>query len=77
MLAGGEPGALDQRLKLSPSDLRVEAAAETAISRGDDPLAADKVGEPQDPLGDEFGVLDDIGGVTDDPRQNQLVVWEA
>ena len=45
-----------------------------AIGRGDDPLPADDVGETNDPLGDEFGMLDDIGGVTDDPGQDQLVV---
>src|SRR5215831_5799555 len=73
-LAGGESGAFDERLELGPSDLRVNAAAEATVGRGDDPLLADEVGKPDDPVGDELGVLDDVGGVTDDPRQDQLVV---
>ena len=59
---GGEPGAFNERLELGPRDLRVNAATEAAIGRGDDPLPADDVGETNDPLGDEFGMLDDIGG---------------
>jgi hypothetical protein len=65
-LSGGEFRALRQRLELGPGDLPVNATAETAIGRRDDPLATDEVGEADDPLGDKFGVLDDVGGVADD-----------
>jgi hypothetical protein len=67
---------LRQRFELGPSDLRMHSAAETAIGGGDDPLPADEVGEANNPLGDEFGVLDDVGGVADDPWQDQLVVGQ-
>src|SRR3954468_2894279 len=50
--------------------------AEPAISRGDDPLAPDKIGETLDAVGNEFGMLDDICSVTDHTRQDQLVVRE-
>jgi len=52
----------------------VNAAAEPAIGRGDDPFAADEVGKTQDALGDQLGMLNDIGGVADDTRQDQLAV---
>jgi hypothetical protein len=52
-LAGGEPGAFNESLELGPRDLRVNAATEAAIGRGDDPLAADEIREPDDAVGDE------------------------
>src|SRR3954453_19825254 len=73
-LARGERSTLDQRFELCPGDLRMDAAAETAIGRGDDPLPADQVGKTKDALGDEVGVLDDIGGVADNAGQDHLVV---
>ena len=43
-----------------------------AVGSGDDVLAADDLGEPHDPLGDQFGVLHQVGGVTDDARNEDL-----
>ncbi len=54
----------------------MDAAAETAIGRGDDALAADQVGKAQDALGDQFRVFNDIGGMADDTGQDQFVVGE-
>ena len=48
--------------------------AETAVGRGDDPLPADQVREAKNALGDELGVLDDIGGVADHAGQNHPAV---
>ena len=39
---------------------------EAAVGAGDDVLAADQLGEPHDALGDQLGMLDDVGGVADD-----------
>src|ERR1700757_1106837 len=75
-LTGGERGALCQRFELGPGDLWMDAAAETAIGRRNDPLFADKVRKPDDALRDEFGVLDDIGGVADDARQDQFTIGQ-
>ena len=49
-------------------------AAETAVGRGDHPLAADQIGEPLDPLGHQLRVFDHIGGVADDSWQDQFAV---
>ena len=68
--------ALRQRLELRPGDLRMNAPAEPAVGRSDDPLPADEVGEAQDALGDQLRMLDHVGGVADDARQHQLVVGQ-
>jgi len=65
---------LRQRFELGPGDVRVDAPAEPAIGRSDDPLAADQPRKAQDAVGNQLGVLDDVGRVTDDPRQDQLAV---
>jgi hypothetical protein len=75
-LAGGEGRALRQCFELGPGDLRMDAAADPAIGRGDDALPADEIRKPNNALGDEFGVLDDVGSMTDDAGQDQLVVGE-
>src|ERR1700674_2739944 len=67
---GGELRALRERLELRPGDLWVHAAAEPAVGRGDDVLAAYRLGEADDPVGDQFGVLDQVGRVADDARQD-------
>ena len=51
-------------------------AAEPALGRGDDPLAADQVREAQDTVADQLGMLDDIGRVADDSGQDQLAVGQ-
>src|SRR5262245_56583062 len=69
-LLAGEPRALCERFELRPHDGGMNAAMEralreAAVGPGDDVLAAEKLGEPHDPLGDERGMLDDVSGVTD------------
>ena len=64
---GGECRTLNQRFKLGPGDVGVDAAAEPAIGRGNDPLATDEVGKAQDAIGDQLGVFDNIGRVADNP----------
>src|SRR5579872_1109294 len=54
---GGELRALRERLELGPGDLRVHASAEPAIGRGDDVVAADRLGEVDDPVRHELGML--------------------
>src|SRR5947208_1536908 len=71
---GGEPRALDQGAKLGPGDLRMHASAEAAVRPGDDIVAADCAGETHDPLGDQLRVLDQIGGVADDARQQYFAI---
>jgi hypothetical protein len=52
----------------------MDASAEAAIGAGNDILAAHHLSEGQDAVGDEFGVLDDVGGVADDTRDQDLAV---
>ena len=54
----------------------MDAAAEPAIGRGDDALAADEFGEADDALGDQLRMLDHVGGVADDARQDELAVGQ-
>ena len=44
------------------------------IGSTDHILAPDNPAKPDDALRHQFGMLDDIGGVADDTRQDQLVV---
>jgi hypothetical protein len=52
----------------------MDTAPEAAIGRRDDTFPADNIGEPKQPLGDEFGMFHHVGGVTDNARQNELAV---
>jgi hypothetical protein len=52
----------------------VDAAAEAAVGGRDDVLPAGRVGEPDDPLRDELGMLGDVGGVGDHAGQDDLDV---
>src|SRR4051812_23861513 len=66
----GKAGAFDQRFELRPHDLRMHAGKvghlrEAAVRACDHVLAPDEAGQPDDALGDEFGMLDDVGGVAD------------
>src|SRR5205807_10536238 len=65
-----EPGARHQSLELSPHDGRVDATVkwplrEAAIGSRDHSFAADEPREANHALGDEFGMLHDIGRMTD------------
>ncbi len=69
-----DSGALRQGPELRPRDLRMAAQAQPAIGRRDDPLPPDDVREPLDSLGDEVGMLDQRGRVTDDAGREDLVI---
>ena len=62
---------------LTPHDVRVDLhapgeGAEAAIDTRDDVLAADDRGVTLDPLGDQLGVLDEVGGRVDHPGHEHL-----
>jgi hypothetical protein len=69
---GREPGAGDERFELGPDELRMNSAAEAAIRAGNDVLAPRDPGEIEDAVGDDLGMLDDVGGVADDTRNQDL-----
>ena len=75
-LARGQGGALGQRFELGPRDLRMDAAAEAAVGGGDDPLPADRAREARDALRHQLRMLDDVGGVAHDARQDDLVLGQ-
>src|SRR5580692_12565400 len=61
-------GAVGERLELDPDDAGVDLAGrgeagEAAIGAGGDVLAPDRLREAADPLGDQFGMLDDVRGM--------------
>jgi hypothetical protein len=64
-LFGRDRGAVAQGAQLGPGDLRMDAAAEAAVGAGDNVFAADDVSELGDAIGNQFRVLDEIGGVAD------------
>src|SRR5262245_35524201 len=72
-LPGGETGPFCQSGKLEPGDTGMgivkphSGGGKPAISAGDNVLTPNQSGEPHDAFGDEFGVLDQVRGVTDDP----------
>src|SRR5581483_6845871 len=73
-LAACHRRALSERFELCPGASGMDAAAESAIGGGDDPLAADAFGETNDALSDQLRMFDDIGGVTDRSGQNDLAL---
>ena len=73
----GDARAFGQGFQLRPHDGGMDAAREralreAAIGAADHVVAPDDPGKPYDALGDEFWMLDDIGGVTDHPRDQDL-----
>src|SRR5262245_13083122 len=64
--------AIAQGAELGPSDLRMNAATQAAVGAGDDVFPADEFSELNNPIGDQFGVFDQIGGVADDTRNQDL-----
>ena len=54
----------------------MDAPAEAAIGAGNDVLAPHDLGESQDAVGDELGVLDDVGGMADDTGDQDLPVGQ-
>src|SRR5690606_25211406 len=69
---GGDARPLGERLDLRPGDLRVHPSAEPAVGRGDDVVGADDRGEGLDAVGDELGMLHDVGRVPPDARDHLL-----
>src|SRR5215472_17747933 len=75
--AGGNPRAFDQGFQLRPHDRRMDAAREwalreAAIGAAHDVFAASDLRQADDALGNEFRVLDDIGGVADHAGDQNL-----
>jgi hypothetical protein len=71
--------ALGERGELGPLDLLVDAVdegalGEAAVGSGQHVLAPHDVGQPDEALGDEVGVLDDVGVVGDDTRDELLAL---
>ena len=58
--------------QLGPGDLRMDAAAQAAVGAGDDVFLADDFSERDDAIGYQFRMLDEIGGVADDTRNQDL-----
>src|SRR5882724_6425096 len=74
--AGRQARAFGQCLELGPDELAVQPAAEAAVGAGDDILAADQVGKAQNALRDQLRMFDDVGGMTDNPRDENLAFRE-
>src|SRR6516225_7815289 len=69
----GDGGALGEAFQLRPHDRTVYAAGERAlreatICAGHDAVAANDVGVAQQPLGNEVGMLDDVGRMRNETR---------
>ena len=50
----------------------MDAAAQAAVGAGDDVFTADDFGKRDDAIGHQFWVLDEIGGVADNTRNQDL-----
>src|SRR6516164_11517587 len=70
---GGEPRAVNQAAEFGPHDLRfdlgrhagMERRGKAAIGARDHVLASDQLRQANDALGDQFGMFDDDGRVSD------------
>src|SRR5258708_2287055 len=76
-IPAGQRGAFDQRRQLCPLHLRMDAdhlpaLRKTAIGAGDDVLFANHTRIVLDPPGDKLRMLDDVGRMTDDARNQNL-----
>src|SRR5713226_6973406 len=64
---GRQPRALGHGFELGPDDLRLDQrlrpreGGEAAVAARDHPLAPDDVGVADEPLGDQLGMLDEVG----------------
>src|SRR5215470_15003716 len=54
----------------------MHAPSKTAVGGSDHPLTPHQAGKAQDAIGHQLGMLDHVGGVADDARQDQLLVWQ-
>jgi hypothetical protein len=64
--------AVAQGAQLGPGDLRMDAAAQAAVGAGDDVFSADDFSERDDAISYQFRVLDEVGGVADNTRNQDL-----
>src|SRR5688572_13652616 len=82
-LASGQPGPLGQGRELQPGHARVgvvepdAGGGEAAVGAGDDVLTPHEAGEADDALGDQLGVLHQVGGVADHARDEDHPVGRA
>ena len=75
-LAAGEPGAFDERLQFRPHDRRMDALhvrtlGKSAIGAGNEVLSPNQRRKANNALSDQFGMLDNVGDVTDHPRNEK------
>jgi hypothetical protein len=70
----GQGSALDEGGKLRPAEFRVDAGAESAVGARDDILRAEAVAIADDALGDQLGMLDVVGRVSDDAGNEDLAL---
>ena len=77
-----QPRALGERAELLPHHRRVHlgverrAGGEPAVRAGDDVLPADDPGVQLDGVGDQLGVLDVVGGVPEQARDEDLALGQ-
>src|SRR5262245_47808169 len=76
-LARGAPRALGHAAELRPRDVRIDGGLtdpgpESTIRSGDDVLAPDQARVASDALGDQVGVLDEVGRRVEDARDQHL-----
>ena len=64
--------AFAQRFQLRPGNLGMDAHPHPAVGTCYDVLAADETRIEKDPIGHELRMLDDVAGVTDDARNQDL-----
>ena len=77
-LAAREPSAFDERLQLGPHDRRMDALHErplgkSAIGTGNEVLSANQRRKANNAFSDQFGMLDNVGHVTDHPWNENFV----
>src|SRR5215469_1358286 len=71
------PRALGQRLELGPADRRVaDPRAESAIGAGEHIRAPDQPRIAHEALGDQIGMLDEVGAVADDAGDERCAFGE-
>ena len=79
---GGQTGPFRQSGELQPRDAGVRivethgGGGKPAIGARDDVFAADEIGVPLDPFGDQLRVLHQVGGVTDDAGDEDLALGQ-
>jgi len=67
-IPGGDPRSFGGGAEFRPHDGRVGDAAEAAVGAGDYVFTAYEVGVADQPLGDQLGVFDELGGAGPAPR---------